>query len=237
MRVRDWCKESLRWLAVEGVLGRYEESGRFVAPLEERFSLSREQRLLVHYASLQGPLYKDRQQWRKAMALVESCVASPEGRRRVWRPEEVLAVPANVAPAEAHKQLESAFRRLGFDLLDRNEVASLATFGMTEQCTVMDLPEPYGKWHQHQNRRARWEEPVTLELEVRCVIAGAGAVKTMQAKIEMEWSGLQPAAVMKLAGELGRAPGWREVEGFDARRARGKLVARSAETWLGEAAR
>jgi hypothetical protein len=167
MYVREMAADALRWLIENRLLPPYREAGRFTESFhgDTSLNLSRGQQTLVHYAALEGPLYQSDTSWRQAMLTVDAFVAQRNTRGRPdWRPLSQIEFVAEAEPRLILDALESAFRRAHLPVADRSDLKGEILFAADDVCAVADLPEPYGKWFQHKDRRARWDETKTLRL-------------------------------------------------------------------------
>lgn len=171
---RTICDLSFDYLIRHRLLPSYEKSGRFQpGPTRQRPLLQPEERKAAHYASLQGQLYQSLPQWRQAYQLIRSF--TKKGREgsafrlpRLWGP-----LPVHVH--DLFEQVPSAFASLGFECLTKTAVGRSALFRLSESCRVEHLPEPYGKWQQHQLQRSQWDRPVDLQIEARCQLTNVGS--------------------------------------------------------------
>ena len=242
MRVQDLCKAAIDWLVEAGVLDVYEESGKFVEPLggKGKFALDRDQRLLTHYAVCSGSLYTDERRWRRAYQMIHMFTAAglAQRNRRTWKLASPFGPLEAIPPAEALVQLQSAFVRAGFQMTDQNDATGSAVFRTEDTGRVIDLPEPYGKWFQHRERRPRWDEPLDLAIEVHCRVLsrvqspGPHATSAYATVIDIELSGLAPSLVLDLQSHLARSPRLRHLDAGRAKRELSRNLAASARSWL-----
>lgn len=239
MTGRDLCRASLDWLIDAGVLKPFDETGRFVAPLDgAKGSLNAGQRLLAHYTPLTGPLYRDDGQWKRAQQLVamfEAQVASARG-RRLWRVPAPFGAIGGVSPAEFLTHVQSAMSAAGFSISSRTDAAGSLSFVCQDTCLVLDLPEPYGKWFQHREGRSRWEAPFSLAVEVRCqTTRRTGPGDEYLTILDFESSAVVPFLIVSIHLHLGRVPALQHLAGAKGKRAVASVLAASAQTFLDSA--
>src|SRR5579872_2169874 len=159
MRVRDIVRDSFAAATAAGVLLPHEPSGRFVPPPERHGAVWRPTQLkAVHWGATEGPLYRDLSAWRRAFAFVRAFTASAAAREATPR----YAVDAcfgsfgPVPPADAFHHLESALESCGLKRMSANAILQEGWFEATDSPRIEALPEPYGKWLEHQERQPRW---------------------------------------------------------------------------------
>jgi hypothetical protein len=241
MKVRDLCRTSVEWLVTASILDSFEESGRFVSPTGAtgRFSIGRDHRLLAHYAMFRGNLYKDKSQWVRVHQLIELFTSSGRSRptKREWKLSSPYGAFASVPPGELLAHLQSVFGDVGFSMRDRNDAAGLVTFRAEDVCTVMDLPEPYGKWFQLEERRPRWDDQLSLMFEVRCTISNIQARDSRHplpyaTVVDLEMSALAPPMVIETQSRLSRIPKLRGTDTVRRERELNQRLQESARDWF-----
>ena len=182
--LRMLCEGALEFVIRHGLVPPYTPTGRLPGrPSRRSPLLRREEERAVWYASREGALYQDREQWRRAYQIVHSF--TKQGRSgscfrlpRLWGR---VAAPVGAVL----DQLPNAFSYQGFECVSRSAVGRSALFRAGESCRVEQLPEPYGKWQQHELLRPRWERPVELQVEARCRLEAVGRAET---EIDLELS-------------------------------------------------
>jgi hypothetical protein len=164
LRTRDLCRQTLDYTVDRGLLPKYDKVGRYRQPNAKGRNLFDAQSMeIVHYAARRGPLYRDVRAWQRAHDVVAAFVRPRRGRGAVnwWQLDEFVAF--DLMPVELLGQIDSAMTSVGFEARDRNDAAFSSTYILADTCKVADLPEPYGKWLQHQGR-PRWRDDVDLTL-------------------------------------------------------------------------
>lgn len=246
MRVRDCCKLTVDWLTEAGALESYQESGRFAASLGGKgaFALDRDQQLLTHYAVCDGVLYEYEKQWRRAYQTIHQFKAEglAEGLARrgpsAWKLPSVFGPFDGVSPPEALSLLLSAFARSGFQLTDQNDTAGSAVFRNEDSCLVMDLPEPYGKWLQHRERRPRWEETLALAVEARVTLTGRAlspqplGLRGYATLIDIELSALAPPLILELQSHLAQTTRLRALTAMQDKQGLSRSLREQSRAWL-----
>jgi hypothetical protein len=164
---RTVCELSLDFLIRHQFLPPYEKSGRFQpGSMRQRPLFRPEERKAAHYAPLKGPLYTSTPQWRRTYLLIRSFTKKGRAGSALRLPRLWGRIPVHVS--DLFEQLPCAFAYLGFECQTKTAVGRSALFRLSETCRVEQLPEPYGKWQQHQLRRPQWDRPVELQIEALC---------------------------------------------------------------------
>lgn len=213
LRVRDLCRDSLRYFLTNGFLPNYEESGRYVKQLPRAHPVFRpELRLAAHYCLAEGALYESSYDWDLAYRYVRSFTASS-----VARGEFETRIPRWCGSFGEKKSTDllnlfmSAMVRCGFDMTDKNELTKTARFEMKESSKVLKLPEPYGKHLHLRQGKPSWEEPVDLRVVVDCrtasVMEPPGGKIAFQTYLDLELSTFPPTLLPLLARNLARLLG------------------------------
>lgn len=156
MLARKLCHETISYLVDRGFLPGYVNSGPCRSRGGER----------VHYNELFGDLYCDTARWEQSYQLVQSFMHKSLGQSRFWMPEIFGRIPIRVA--DLLTQLPSVLSRYGFECFDRNDASQSLKFRSKDSCEVKHLPEPYGKWLQHQRHDVAWDRRTELEVVIEC---------------------------------------------------------------------
>ena len=202
---RSLCQDSLQDLIQRGLLKSYENSGKFIKPRVRHSVIPLELGLIAHYSVAEGPLYEDESQWEFAYRLVHSF--TQRGRRNV-QSQFILHDPfgpfQGVQVDDLMSQLPHIFEQCGFRGHQPSRLARSAAFVSTGSCKVEQLPEPYGKWLQIQQRKPRWDRPVELEMEAVCNLSAPAKYVT---RLDLTVSTLAMPLLELLAENLGRLLG------------------------------
>lgn len=168
MSLSELVRDTMAWAVRARLLPRYRETGPFVERHsgDPALALLRGQQMLVHFAQLDGDLYADGRSWQSAVRMIEAFITARDGRRKPpWSPLLQTDIVAAAEPRIVLDALESAFRRGRLSISDRRDMTGDIVASIEGSSSISDLPEPLGKWYQHKERRARWEEVVSLRLE------------------------------------------------------------------------
>lgn len=202
---RSLCQDSLQDLIRCGRLKSYENSGKFIKPRVRHSIVPPELGLIAHYSVAEGPLYEDESQWEFAYRWVHSF--TQRGRRNV-QSQFTLHDPfgpfQGVQVDDLMSQLPHIFEQCGFRGHQPSRLARSAVFVSTGSCKVEQLPEPYGKWLQIQQRKPRWDRPVELEMEAVCNLSAPAKYVT---RLDLTVSTLAMPLLELLAEKLGRLLG------------------------------
>lgn len=202
---RSFCQDSLQDLIRCGRLKSYENSGKFIKPRVRHSIVPPELGLIAHYSVAEGPLYEDESQWEFAYRWVHSF--TQRGRRNV-QSQFTLHDPfgpfQGVQVDDLMSQLPHIFEQCGFRGHQPSRLARSAVFVSTGSCKVEQLPEPYGKWLQIQQRKPRWDRPVELEMEAVCNLSAPAKYVT---RLDLTVSTLAMPLLELLAEKLGRLLG------------------------------
>lgn len=202
---RGLCQDSLQDLIRRSRLKSYENSGKFMKPRVRHSIIPPELGLIAHYSVAEGPLYEDESQWEFAYRLVHSF--TQRGRRNL-QSQFTLRDPfgpfQGVQVDDLMSQLPHIFEQCGFRGHQPSRLARSAVFLSTGSCKVEQLPEPYGKWLQIQQRKPRWDRPVELEMEAVCNVSAPTKYAT---RLDLTVSTLAMPLLELLAEKLGRLLG------------------------------
>ncbi len=202
---RGLCQESLQDLIRRGRLKSYENSGKFIKPRVRHSIVPPELGLIAHYSVAEGPLYEDESQWEFAYRLVYSF--TQRGRRNLqsqFTLHDPFGTFQGVQVDDLMSQLPHIFEQCGFRGYQPSRLARSAAFVSTGSCKVEQLPEPYGKWLQIQQRKPRWDRPVELEMEAVCNLSAPTKYVT---RLDLTVSTLAMPLLELLAEKLGRLLG------------------------------
>ena len=167
--LRYLCSAGLIRLIKSGIFPDYENTGPFRPSAYQTKGGPKERELMIlHYADLRGPLYQDRVQWKRAQSLLHGFTQPGSGITKLSMPKVWGTIPASFDSAKA--SLPSAFQVVGFDRADVDPGGRFWLFRAGGGTRTENLPEPYGKWYQHVDQRARWGQTIKLRLEVNCVL-------------------------------------------------------------------
>jgi len=234
MTGRELCRASLEWLIDAGVLKPFDESGKFVAPVNTApGTLDAAQKLMEHYAACTGPLYRDEDQWRRAYRMIAMFESQASGPAKPWRVEPFPGI-RRVPPAEILTHIQAGMSAAGFSQTSRTDASGTLSFLLQDACLVSDLPEPYGKWLQHREGRARWQTAFLLAVEVRFEITNRarGGDHEFLTSICFESSALVPPLIVDIHSRLARIPAFAQLAGAKARREVTAVAAASARAFL-----
>ena len=171
MRVRDMLRASFEAAIQAGRIADYRSSGRFDRP--ERFGavFRSSERRVAHYASAEGPLYRDIAAWQRAFRFVHAFTAGEAARATGDPPcrlDRCFGSFGATDPRDALHCVAAAMEAAGMKRLAADETSSEALFEATDSTRLESLPEPYGKWLMLRQGQLRWEKPVSLRLVARC---------------------------------------------------------------------
>jgi hypothetical protein len=171
MRVRDILRASFEAAIQAGALGDYRSSGRFDRPERYGAVFRTADRRAAHYASTEGPLYRDYDAWRRAFQFAHAFTAGQASRaivRPPYRLEHCFGSFGRTDPKDAMHCVGAAMEGAGMKRIAIDETTSEALFDASDSARLESLPEPYGKWLMLQQGQLRWDKPVSLRLVARC---------------------------------------------------------------------
>ena len=237
MHVRELAADALRWLIDNRLLPAYRESGRFAESFhgDPTLNLARGQQVLVHYAALEGPLYQSDADWRRAMLAIDAFVSQRRARARSdWQPLAQTSLVTDAEPKIVLDALESAFRKVRLAVADRSDLKAEIVLAAEDACTLVELPEPYGKWFQHRERRARWDETRTLRLEVRAAVVRnrQAAAGSPSSQIRLAFSAPAPHELREVLDDLRRVDRLRLRNELPDGRVLDEVLKASSRAWL-----
>lgn len=202
---RNLCHDSLKYLIDCGRLKPYENSGKYRKPRVRHSIIPPELGVVAHFSVAEGLLYEDEEQWEFAYLLVHSF--TQRGRREL-QGQFTLHNPfgefQGVQVDDLISQLPTVFEQCGFQGQPPSKLARSATFVSRDSCKVEQLPEPYGKWCQIQQRQPRWDRQVELEIEAACALSSPVKYVT---HLDLTLSTLAMPLLELLAEKLGRLLG------------------------------
>jgi hypothetical protein len=195
--VKSLCGDAMGKLTRAGALPDFMRTGRFAPDvIQERRTVSPRQQMILHYADLRGPLYADRSAWRLAWALIDSYTPGSvdRGDSRFVLPSPWADWPVQY---EALRQvLPQVAHAVGFTSLGGRRIME---FVANEECLMEDLPEPYGKWYQHVEKRPRWGERIKLRFKLSCTLTPGASACT---RLDLKFSSFALPAARALAERL-----------------------------------
>lgn len=171
MRVRDMLKASFEAAIQAGRIADYRSSGRFDRPERYGAVFRSSDRRVAHYASTEGPLYRDAVAWQRAFRFAHAFTAGQAARVAInppYRLEQCFGSFGATDPRDALHCVAAAMEAAGLKRLAADETASEAIFDATDSTRLESLPEPYGKWLMLKEGQLRWEKPVSLRVIARC---------------------------------------------------------------------
>jgi hypothetical protein len=209
IRTRELCHESLKFAITERLLPGFKKSGRYIVQREFKggHTIDQDIKIIAHYAAAEGPLFADERAWRQAKDLVAAFTRKEASgfNRRKWPLPRLFGPVDGIAPGDLLAQSEAALLRFGFVTIDRNDRSFTAAFSSADSCTVMDLPEPYGKWLQWEGK-PRWKQDIELEVDLRCQFfsedAQGGSPDAFESFVSVEVSALAAPLFVVLEREL-----------------------------------
>jgi hypothetical protein len=195
--LRRLCFNGLTRFIGSGIFPRYCETGRF-DPSKYRGKRGFQERdlIVLHYAELRGPLYRDTTQWQRVQSFVHGFTAPGQGITQLTMPDPWGTIAADFATMKS--VLPGAFQVLGMNCASSDPGGRHWLFRAEGGTRMEGLPEPYGKWYQHKMKRPRWGQNTKLHLEVNCVLSFASPQTT---SLDFEISAFAPSIV----SDLGRA--------------------------------
>jgi hypothetical protein len=204
-RLHQLCNRTLDWCIDQRLLPPYTPLGRFVPEGGSRgaLSFSRDEQMLMHYAPNRGALYTAVHDWQRAYTLLAAFLPD-ERAGRVWSVGSPIAPILDLEPPVLLEKIGFALARLGMSEQARNDGLGLASYRIEENWAILDLPEPLGKWYQKRGR-ARWNEQVSVVLEVQCTVRSIihdGTPPRYATQLELELSAPGAPLIEDLRAEL-----------------------------------
>jgi hypothetical protein len=198
IRLIDGVRQTTNFLTTHGLLLPYERTGRYRPQMiNSRPFLQREQMEALQKAELRGELYQSRHHWQMYYEITRSFLQ----RRRQGTAcifdgmfGELAAPLQDVADV-----LPSAMALQNFQLINAAKSSRQFLFRASEQCSVEDLPEPYGNWLQHNKLDPRWQKNEQLDLSMLIKLSSPKAGAT---RLHIESSTFAIANVVRLGWGL-----------------------------------
>jgi hypothetical protein len=198
------CNDTLSMITQWGWLGEFKPAGPYRPLGLSKPTIPEKLDRLLWYGDLTGPLYRNKRQHRAAYRLVHSFShkgALALGSSIRFRPMfDTLDAPL----ADVMGILPTVFAIYGFKKEAGGPVVRNVLFRSEHSCPIEQLPEPYGKWLQHELADPKWEKPFNFQVNVRVVLSPRRAGSC---EVDLTSSSVFPPLYDHLARELGRFTG------------------------------
>jgi hypothetical protein len=200
MTINAVIERSLDFLVGNRILPAFENSGKYQrsrAAGAGWLPIPPSVDMMAHYAPLKGALYRHKEDWRCAFAVVNAFVVPKVNEPKWCSLKKVLSSTSKSFSAdELLKTSCTALQAIGFQLRT-SDAADSAVLVLEGPCTPRELPEPYGKWLQYHETSA-WDLQTQLRLAVGLEVSSQpidARSETFRDTLDVHLSAFAPSVV------------------------------------------